>query len=180
MRGDECPCNHCKEYLGWIPILRKDGVWVDRPWCGAHNDICNPYKHGCLKKKNDRGQGPVFHWRALHLESGRPARSEGRCETFLSRGRDARSPRTPALPVGGSHGGMLPLGLSPLMIQSRDAATGPWPAVIFSPRSARVGSAADISCTHPFSNPKSAAASATSPYSSSVTVRLNGGVSFAR
>ena len=40
--------------------------------------------------------------RALHWESGRLARSDGRCKTFLSRGRDAHAPSTPAPPGVGS------------------------------------------------------------------------------
>lgn len=46
----ECPCNKCDKYLGWIHVKGRDEVWVDRPWCGKHNEVCNPDKHGCIKK----------------------------------------------------------------------------------------------------------------------------------
>ena len=57
--------------------------------------------------------------------------------------------------------------------------TTPWSAVMFSPRSASFGSAAPKPWIQPFSNPKSAAASVTDAYSSSVTFRSKGGVSSA-
>lgn len=46
----ECPCNECDEYFGWIHVRRTDGVWIDRPWCGKFNEVCQPRKNGCIKE----------------------------------------------------------------------------------------------------------------------------------
>ena len=54
MKIEVSPCNDCKGYLGWIHIERPDGTWVDRPWCGEHDEVCQPYKHGCLKEGGEK------------------------------------------------------------------------------------------------------------------------------
>lgn len=56
MKVEECPCNKCKKYLGWITIkspdevLRSDMESVDRPWCYRYDEACQPHKHGCMKE----------------------------------------------------------------------------------------------------------------------------------
>lgn len=50
MKNSESPCNHCADYLGWITIEGPNGVLVDRPWCYRHDEVCQPYKHGCIKE----------------------------------------------------------------------------------------------------------------------------------
>lgn len=47
----KCPCDTCRDYFGWVHIRRRDNVWIDRPWCNRHDDICQPQKHGCAPAK---------------------------------------------------------------------------------------------------------------------------------
>lgn len=50
MKVYESPCNYCKNYLGWIRVHQPDAVLVDRPWCGKHDEVCQPHKRGCIKE----------------------------------------------------------------------------------------------------------------------------------
>lgn len=47
---NECPCNECNEYFGWIHVKTSDGTWIDRPWCSKYGEICQPYNRDCIKE----------------------------------------------------------------------------------------------------------------------------------
>lgn len=88
----ESPCNHCKDYHGWIKIENPNGVFVDRPWCHRHDEVCQPYKHGCIKERRcevreeDYADIP-YDVMAEYFAARDRRRSAGSCLTCVHSGR---------------------------------------------------------------------------------------------